>query len=128
MKKNVLTWRIYYGDGSTYDNTLGTPLDAPPLDVQVIVYAHKTEGRKIIHLWDWCYWVGDEWWGSDLHGLLDQLLHTNNVTAVKQGRNVKNETYQELLKRAINDADFQLMASRGIKETPTQAWGDGEIN
>ena len=31
---NKPTWRIYYGDGSTYDGSLE---EAPPVDVQIII-------------------------------------------------------------------------------------------
>lgn len=120
-----MQWRIYYGDGSTYDSTTGNPEEAPPLNVQLIIMSDTENGRRILHLWDWYYWTGIEWWGSDLHGMLDNLLH-GKIVAVKQGRNVSNKTYHDLMKKATQDKDFKPKSATMPNEKPAQAWGKGK--
>jgi hypothetical protein len=117
-------WRIYYGDGTTFDNTQGEPEDAPPVDVQVIIQPNKDSGRQTIHQWDWYYWRNGLWYGSDIWGLLDQLLW-NNVTAVKQGRTLSNEDHEKIMKKAMADPDFAPQTAIIPGDRPKQAYGDG---
>lgn len=119
-----LKWRIYYGDGSCFDSSMGKPEDAPPVNVQVILQPHKENGRQTIHLWDWYYWYKDYWYGADIWGLLDQLLW-NRVTAVKQGRMTTNEQYEEIMKKAISDPDFNHQTAEILRPKPKQVYGEG---
>ena len=43
-----MNWKIYYADETTFDDTQGSPEDAPSLDIQVIVMSDPDNGRKII--------------------------------------------------------------------------------
>lgn len=122
--KRNLTWRIYYGDGSTFDSSQGTPEDAPPINVQVIVQPNKDNGRETVHQWDWYYWQGEHWYGCDLWGLLDQLLW-NKVTAVKQGRMLPQEAYDSILKSAMADPDFAPQTAQIVRNKPKPAYGLG---
>lgn len=101
-------WRIYYGSGATFSDADGPPASAPPFDVCAIVYADEEVGRVVLHRWDWYFVRAGEWWGADIFGLLDQLLHdrAGEVGAVKQGRTVSNEAYRAALARALADPDF----------------------
>ena len=112
-----LLWRIYYGDGSTFSNLDGEPVDAPSFDFQCVVQPDELVGRSVMAGWDWYYYRPDlnEWWGSDLPGLLDHLLHRLPVEAVCQGRHSYNPVYSSIIKRAQEDPDFpKRSASRAI--------------
>ena len=104
-------WRIYYGDGSTFE---GRPEDAPAYDVQAIVQPDRRKGpgnvgSVVLHAWDWYYWREDlgEWWGSDLHGLLDQLLSRQPVRHVCQGRHCPSDRYVEIVAEARKTAELR---------------------
>lgn len=109
-------WRIYYGDGATFDSNDGPPQQAPGLDVQVITQRDPELGRKVLTRFDWYYYRFDirEWWGSDAFGLFDQLTsdRLGMVGAIKAGRNTA--AYQEILHRAITDPDFPPRSARDV--------------
>ena len=104
-------WKIYYGDGSTFDDTQGEPEDAPGHNVQCIVFSDHDHGRTILQRFDWYFYrKGQNWWAGDLYGALD--LFTNfpkEMSALKAGRSVDNEAYREILERAVQDPDFNEM-------------------
>jgi hypothetical protein len=102
-------WRIYYDDGSTFDNTMGEPEQAPAYGVQIINRNHDENGAMLVHHWDFYYWKeGKGWFGGDIFGLLDQLLHDNEnkIRAVKQGRTLIPDDFKSILNKAHNDPDF----------------------
>ncbi len=109
-----LLWRIYYDDGSTFDNSQGSPQDVPAYGVICIVYQNELIGRTIMQRKDWYYYASDEgqWWGSDLHGVLDRLLHRLPTIALCQGRNVSNKTYSKIMGMADKDPDFPPMSGK----------------
>lgn len=100
-----MKWRIYYGDGSTYSNKDGKPFDAPPDNVQAIVFADRDHGRIINAMRDFYWWMGDEWYGGDLFGLFDHLRQPG-PRKVLFARSIPNEQYQEIIKTALADPDF----------------------
>jgi hypothetical protein len=114
----VPAWRVYYDDGSTFDSTQGRPDAAPGLGVQAIVQADERVGRAILTRFDWYYWREDlqEWWASDLFGLLDQLTSDtmNRVRAVRAGRNAA--AYDAIMSRAQSDPDFPVKSARLVGE------------
>jgi len=102
-------WRIFYSDGSTFSHDEGAPEDAPAFGIVCIVQPDPDRGRNIMHGWDWYYFNDGEgrapmWWGCDVHGLHDRLLHRLPVRAVCLGRTVANNVWQEMMHRA--DAEF----------------------
>lgn len=109
-----MRWRVYYDDGSTFDDRAGLPWEAPGLGVQVIVQRHPAVGREILTRFDWYYWRVDlgVWWASDLFGLLDQLTSdtANRVRAVRAGRNAR--AYASVLAMAEGDPDFPRKSAR----------------
>lgn len=113
-------WRIYYSDGTTYSSVDGEPTDAPAHGVICVVCPHEDVGRTVMHGWDWYYYVPStkNWWGSDIHGLLDRLLHNLEVVGLKQGRSVATPKYREIYKAASLDPDFPLKTSMGKGERP----------
>jgi hypothetical protein len=110
-----MKWRVYYADGSTFDSSQGSE-EAAPGDGVVCIVQPARGGREVMCRWDWYYWHGtaEEWWGSDIHGLLYQLTHDPEgvIRAVKQGAMVKTDWYDELTKRASNDPDFPPLTRR----------------
>lgn len=120
-----MNWKIYYGDGSTFSSDDGLPNDAPSYNVQVIVQPDKTNGggnvgRQTMHLHDWYYWRTDvqDWYGGDLHGLLDLLLSRAPITAICQGRVIPTNQFQIILKRAKTDLGFPNKSASTRIETP----------
>ena len=105
-----LAWRIFYDDGSTFDSGNGGPHNAPAFGVMCIVYPHELVGRKILTRHDWYYFAVEagEWWGSDIFGLLDRLLHRLPTVGVCAGRNAPDIIYQYALAQADKDTDFSL--------------------
>lgn len=98
-------WTIIYSDGTTFSSEQGSPEEAPPFGVICIPQPDPDNGRNIMHGWDWYYYNdvegnGPMWWGCDLQGLLDRLLHRLPVKAVLQGRTVSNDVWVDLMKRA----------------------------
>ena len=116
----MLKWRIYYDDETTFDNTQGAPKAAPSFGVIAIPQPDPEVGRVVMHKWDWYYWRLDwkQWWGSDLQGLLDNLLHNMPITAIKQGRNVHNTVFRDIWARVIADPDFPIKSGQRIGEQP----------
>ncbi len=116
----MIDWRIYYSDESTFDSSQGSPQDAPAYGVICIIYSNELVGRIIMHRWDWYYWVPDEgqWWGSDLFGVLDRLLHRLPTIALCQGRNVSNKTYSKIMGMADKDKDFPPKSGKIAGERP----------
>ena len=111
-------WRIYYDDGSTFDSSMGAPDDAPSAGVQCIVEPDRDAGRVVLNSFDWYYFHPESgmWWGSDLYGMLDKLLHRIPIEGVCSGRNCKH--YREILDRALSDPDFPPKSAKVRRERP----------
>jgi len=120
----MIDWRIYYSDGTFFDSSMGEPKDAPPHGVIVIVERDPVMGRAIISGWNWYYHTGEAWWGSDVHGLLDRLMHNLPTQAVKQGRMATTDIWRDTIDRAVLDEDFPLKSAiNRERERPFQKVG-----
>jgi len=120
--QSEFSWRFYYDDGSTFDSTQGEPEDARSRGVQCIVFPHPDVGRMVMHGWDWYYYDKPSrmWWGSDIHGVLDQFMtRPHEVCALKQGRSVTTGDYQRIHKLASEDEDFPRKSAKHKLERPT---------
>jgi len=118
-------WRIYYGDGSTFDSEQGAPDKAPGLNVQAIVQRDPSPhgvGRFVIHgggqrpnrapIDYYCYDSEQGiWQGCDLFGLWDYLVRPG-WKRVLFGRTINDETYQRIITAAGDDKDFDYGAAR----------------
>ena len=120
MTSPSVKWRIYYANSHTADSADFDPQQAESFGVVAVVFPDEEVGRVVMHGWDWYYYRTDhgQWWGSDIHGLLDGLLHNLPITAVKQGRNVDNKTFRKIMHLAANDPDFPKKSGRRPLETP----------
>ena len=118
----MIEWRIYYSDKPPFDSTMGQPEDAPSHGILCIVYPDLEHGRLVMHGWDWYFYhdLEGNWWGADVHGLLDQLCHNEPIRAVKQGRNASREVWRTALHDATHDPDFPKKSARSKRERPFQ--------
>lgn len=100
-------WRIYYSDGSTFDSTQGEPHEAPALGFIVALGYDEAGNRYMMQGWDhYCYDIdSDQWWGMDMVGLFDRLVH-NKVYAYKMGRTITKTEFQKILVESHSDKDF----------------------
>jgi hypothetical protein len=122
----MVTWRIYYADGEPFDDSMGTPADAPYDGVLAIRQKtccehHPSEWMKQEHLaWhdsgyslpllegaDWYFWRDDvrRWFRTDLMGFIDQAKR-KDARHLKQGEYVTHEQWESMLARVGNDPDF----------------------
>lgn len=110
-----MRWRIYYGDGSTWDAEQGA-FDAPARNVQMVAVADPDHGWYLCRSNDY-YWLlpNDTWQGGDIFGLWDYLIEPG-AKRVLFGRTVPNEDFQRIFMRACYDPDIP-------KKT---AWRPGE--
>jgi len=100
-----IQWCIYYGDGGIFDNTNGSPEDAPALNVQVVAQVNDEMGRQYIVHRD--YYVFDAagdgaWAGVDLFGLWD-YMSTPGFKIVKFGRVIHLSEYRRIVGIALRD-------------------------
>lgn len=101
-------FRIYYGDGSTYEGPIA---GASPVDVQCIVVpdcrgsAYEV-GRLVLHSWDFYLYAEGSWLG--LNGTVDLVDHLlfRSVEKVLKGRMIPHEKYEEILTRANKEKGF----------------------
>lgn len=106
-------WKIYYGDGETYNNTSGSPFDAPARNVQMIAVADPNHGWYLCRSNDY-YWYHpeqDHWQGGDIFGLWDYLIQPG-VKKVLFGRTISNEEYTSILTHAYNDPEIPQKTGR----------------
>jgi hypothetical protein len=110
----MLAWRLYYGDGSTFDASCGLPSAAPPMNLQAIAQVADIDiGRRTVSGYDY-YWFEDgQWFGGDLFGLFDYLQRSG---AVKFGRMIRREDYRAALARAVHDPDLQAKVAWDPRE------------
>jgi hypothetical protein len=103
-------FRIYYGDGSTFE---GRPEDAPVQNVQFISWDDPTRGinatgRFVLEAWD-LYIYSDNvegWIGTNKYADLVRHVQDGGVRAVLEGKWIKRETFVELREKAYNDPPF----------------------
>lgn len=102
-----MRWRIYYDDGSTFDDLMGGPRDAPPEGFICAIGYDERGQRYIMHGWDFYQWDREsaQWWGMDRIGLHDRLRR-NLVYAYKEGRTVTRSRWEDIMRRADSDPDF----------------------
>lgn len=97
-------WIIYYGDETTFSSDDGSPSDAPGINVQIIVQRNRDPREKNYLVWqsDYYRWDAENkiWLGVDLFGLWDYLFNSIGNKAVKSGRAIDSDIFDELVKLA----------------------------
>lgn len=105
----MISWRIYYDNGVTFDSSQGSPKDAPAWGVLCIVQLDETVGRHIMWHPEKGFYVyaeeHGEWDIKDFTGLLDFLANFPGCI-VKMGRGVPNHKFSETYARAAADPGF----------------------
>lgn len=96
-------YRIYYGDGSTYD---GDPFLAPQTNVQVVLTESTAavQGFTLACKHDRYYWNGTVWTPCDEAGMWDYLLMYRGPKALLFGRTT------------VRDEDFWATVTRARRE------------
>lgn len=112
----MLTWRIYYGDGTTFSNEDGSPFNAPTRNVQGIVHHDVNVGKKIVAKKDVYWWNDVEgcWYGCadrNLIGFWDYLGEAGTAKYILIGRSISDEQYDAVIKQMINDPDFPVKSA-----------------
>ena len=102
-----MSWKIYYGDGSTYCDLDGPPELAPGRNVQVVAQWHQECGRQYLHSHDYYYWRPEQGrWvaNSDRSGwALWDYLQEPGFKVVKFGRDIPREDYFVICSQAHTD-------------------------
>lgn len=115
-----MRWRIYYDDGSVCDDTMGSPEDAPPYGVLHISFYDEENRRLIVSKFGLYYFKHNQWWGSDMAGMIDQFAtFPNDCRALKMGRTVMNDVFISSQIKAQSDTDFPKHRDTFISE-PTE--------
>lgn len=110
----MLTWRIYYSDGSSFSNEDGEPWEAPSVDVQIVA-----QGDDLLFYHDYYLYRSDlELWipcnGRD--GLLDQLMASARyIDAVINGRYMDNKAWQALLHKVRTKGAWSAYEARQLE-------------
>lgn len=112
----MITWRIYYEDGSVFDDAQGAPEMAPGVGVQVIAQADPLVGRVLLHGGDalaggYFWYHGGQWFHGDVFGLFDYLSRPG-AKVVKFGRSVLDASFRAALQRTANDPDLPMKSAR----------------
>jgi len=92
-----MNWRIYYGNGTTWDGEGPGPIGDQARGVQAILQHHPEIGWHIANGSDYYVWQDGRWLGVDLFGLFDFLLDTGLVLF---GRTVTRDQYHAIIDAA----------------------------
>lgn len=105
-----MRWRIYYGDGSTYEGeTSEDAYNAPVLNVQIVMHEADNEfGFTLRHGCNFFCWEGSRWSGKgDVFGLQDYYGYHEGPQKVIIGREIYDDTYQEICRKAVKDGGWK---------------------
>lgn len=97
-----MKWRIYYDDGSWFDNEHGSFKSAPVDGVQGIVVADDEVGRHLLKDKEYYFILPDGTIGATND--LGPFLRTLGI--IKFGRWTGDKPYKGTLKRMMDDPDF----------------------
>jgi len=122
----MIDWRIYYDDGSSFDNTMGEPEHAPAFGVIAIIAYEEKGQRMMLQRWNY-YWAKDLegrpiWYGSDFIGLVDQLAHDKdrNIHGLKLGRTIPNKLFNDIISKAGNDPELSKTPRSIFRSQPRE--------
>jgi hypothetical protein len=108
----MLQWRIYYADGSTFDNLQGEPWDAPATRVLIIVQKdpEASNGAYVQWMTDYYLWKLGRWYAKDYGALLFYWFINifPHQRACLAGETVDNNTWKEITTKAKTDPEFFL--------------------
>ena len=102
----MVAWRVYYGDGSTFDSSMGEPDDAPAWGGVRVLQHGVDGGGAAVDGCDFYVYESGRWIGADLAGIFDKLANRIPFSGFIAGRWVHDLTYREVFKRSSQDDDF----------------------
>lgn len=106
----MVIWRIYYGDGSTYSDTDGSPEKAPCGGVQCVAWYDEDKRRRLAHGQDYYIYDGDgRWFGCDAAGFW-QYMGETGFKVVKFGRMIADGKFRSVMSKAMNDLPLEPAA------------------
>lgn len=111
----MVSWRIYYDDGTTFDSDDGPPHLAPKRGVQAIVRDDPQTGFMVLEGHDHYWWEHDQWVGGDKYGFFDYLSRSGRKV-VLFGRSIRREEYERIVNEARNDPDFPRKSAKRPEE------------
>ena len=110
----LVKWKIYYHDPdalgyySTFSNLDGSAEDAPIHGV-IVIYQPMYNGRAVDRVMGGDFYAVDEegkWVGMDASGIQDRKDNNIPYSALKTGRWINTERFQDILYLADGDPDF----------------------
>ena len=95
-------WKIFYGDGSTRDDTEGLPVTADEkLNIICIVQHRNPELKHILHGGNYYIFTGAKWVQCDFNGLEDYAMNvTHEMKCVLKGRSIDHQKFIDIYERA----------------------------
>lgn len=102
----MINWRIYYGDGSTFDNEDGGPEHAPCGGVQYVAWYDVDNRRRLAHSSDYYIFEQDRWFGVDASGFW-QYMGEPGLKCVKLGRMIGDLQFRAISSKAMNDLSIE---------------------
>ena len=111
----ISMWRVY--DDETIVEGEKAELLEKRLGIIAIVQKRELTGREVLNFWDWYYFKEGYWYGADLFGIQDQILHfTDKIDCVLAGRMIKDSMYQKIIARALSDPGFPRRSAEPSQE------------
>jgi hypothetical protein len=106
-----MQFKIYYENGTTFSSE--SPTELNPFGVIAIAQINPKKGREILDGTDYYYLRNKIWYGCDLHGLLDQIIHNlDELTVVLVGRMTDRENFERIVGKAIDDPGLPRMSAK----------------
>lgn len=100
-----MRWRVYYGDGSYFNDGDYWHEHLPTRDVQAIVQDHPDVGWEIVSHADYYVWWGGRWRGVDVAGYHDYLM-TMGWKYVLFGRTLRQSEFTAIFNHANDEREF----------------------
>lgn len=107
----MITWIVYYSDGSSFTSEDGPASAAPRTDVQVVVNHSVKRGKLPWHSVDYYCWQGDEWVPHALDGLHDYLAAPGTEKIVLRSYGIPAKAFMKIYEQAIKDPRMPWVTS-----------------
>jgi len=102
----MVTWKIYYGDASTFSNEDGPPESAPCGRVICVAFYDEDNRRKLCHQADFYIWDKGRWFSASDSGFW-QYMGEPGFKVVKFGREIGDLEYRRIMSAAMNDLPLE---------------------
>lgn len=113
----MLSFIIYYDDGSECLSSDGRLESIPGQGVIVVAQSDSDVGRELLHMKDYYCLDHGRWLGMDTYGLYDYLARPG-WKKVLAGRTVPYSVYSSIFGRASTDTRLPTKSARLVGEMP----------